>query len=124
MLRSILVLLLHLLVLLTPDLRIKNLLLQCNWTIRHILPMCKSRLQTRERTGEIEHEITHMVKDELKLMQLAGVVGQMTRLIAQVDIIIDIEKWLLDIFGDGFFFLNDPAPPNISPLPLPDPFPI
>jgi Zn-dependent protease with chaperone function len=34
-------------------------------------------------------------------MQLAGIVGQMTRLIAQVAIIIAIATWLLDIFGPG-----------------------
>src|SRR3954467_10048880 len=28
------------------------------------------------------------------------------------------------VFGSIFFFLNNPAPPKISPLPHPDPFPI
>jgi heat shock protein HtpX len=34
-------------------------------------------------------------------MQLARIVGQMTRLIAQVVILIAIATWLLDVFGPG-----------------------
>src|SRR6476620_328577 len=47
MLGSVLVLMLHLLVWLTPDLRIKKSLLKCNWTIRKRLPRCKMRLKKR-----------------------------------------------------------------------------
>src|SRR5947207_1503237 len=47
MLGSVLVLMLPLLVLLTPDLRIKKSLLKCNWTIRKRLPRCKMRLKKR-----------------------------------------------------------------------------
>ena len=54
---------------------------------------------TRELTGVLAHEITHIAKHDVELMQLAGIVGQMTRLIAQVAIIIAIATWLLDIFG-------------------------
>src|SRR5205823_2743753 len=43
MLGSVLVLLLPLLVWLTPEVRIKNSLLNCNWTIRKRLPRCKMR---------------------------------------------------------------------------------
>ncbi len=58
-------------------------------------------LMTRELTGVLAHEITHIAKHDVELMQLAGIVGQMTRLIAQVAIIIAIATWLLDIFGPG-----------------------
>src|SRR2546429_290037 len=44
---SVLVLMLPLLVWLTPGLRIKQSLLQCNWTIRKRLPRCKMRLKKR-----------------------------------------------------------------------------
>src|SRR5256714_15351594 len=47
MLGSVLVLMLPLLVWLTPDLRIKNSLLKCNWTIRKRLPRFKMRLKKR-----------------------------------------------------------------------------
>src|SRR5947207_5088464 len=47
MLGSVLVLMLPLLVWLTPDLRIKKSLLECNWTIRKRLPRCKMRLKKR-----------------------------------------------------------------------------
>src|SRR5437588_771090 len=47
MLGSVLVLMLPLLVWLTPDLRIKKILLKCNWTIRKRLPRCKMRLKKR-----------------------------------------------------------------------------
>src|SRR5205814_2167767 len=47
MLGSVLVLMLPLLVWLRPDLRIKNILLKCNWTIRKRLPRCKMRLNKR-----------------------------------------------------------------------------
>src|SRR5690554_862008 len=47
MLGSVLVLMLPLLVWLTPDLRIKESLLKCNWTIRKRLPRCKMRLKKR-----------------------------------------------------------------------------
>jgi spermidine synthase len=56
---------------------------------------------TRELTGVLAHEITHIAKHDVELMQLAGIVGQMTRLIAQVAIIIAIATRLLDIFGPG-----------------------
>src|SRR5580693_7859279 len=56
---------------------------------------------TRELTGVLAHEITHIAKHDVELMQLAGIVGQMTRVIAQVAIIIAIATWLLDIFGPG-----------------------
>jgi heat shock protein HtpX len=49
----------------------------------------------------LAHEITHIAKHDAELMQLAGIIGQMTRLIAQVAIIIAIATWLLDIFGSG-----------------------
>src|SRR5437016_2119877 len=49
MLGSVLVLMLPLLVWLTPDLRIKQSLLKCNWTIRKRLPRCKIRLSSEER---------------------------------------------------------------------------
>jgi heat shock protein HtpX len=58
-------------------------------------------LMTRELTGGVAHEITHIVKHDVELMQLARIVGQMTRLIAQVAIIIAIATWLLDVFGSG-----------------------
>ena len=58
-------------------------------------------LMTRELTGVLAHEITHIAKHDVELMQLAGIVGQMTRLIAQVAILIAIATWLLDIFGPG-----------------------
>ena len=58
-------------------------------------------LMTRELTGVLAHEITHIAKHDAELMQLAGIIGQMTRLIAQVAIIIAIATWLLDIFGSG-----------------------
>ena len=58
-------------------------------------------LMTRELTGVLAHEITHIAKHDVELMQLAGIVGQMTRVIAQVAIIIAIATWLLDIFGPG-----------------------
>ena len=58
-------------------------------------------LMTRELTGVLAHEITHIAKHDVALMQLARIVGQMTRLIAQVAIIIAIATWLLDIFGPG-----------------------
>jgi heat shock protein HtpX len=58
-------------------------------------------LMTRELTGVLAHEITHIAKHDVELMQLAGIVGQMTRLIAQVAIIIAIATWLLDIFRPG-----------------------
>jgi heat shock protein HtpX len=58
-------------------------------------------LMTRELTGVLAHEITHIAKHDVELMQLAGIVGQMTRLIAQVAIIIATATWLLDIFGPG-----------------------
>src|SRR6266511_5539286 len=45
--KNILVLMLPLLVWYTPDLRIKNSLLKCNWTIRKRLPRCKMRLKKR-----------------------------------------------------------------------------
>src|SRR6185369_3050130 len=44
---SVLVLMLPLLVWLTPDLRIKKSLLNCNWTIRKRLPRCKMRRKKR-----------------------------------------------------------------------------
>jgi Zn-dependent protease with chaperone function len=44
----------------------------------------------------LAHEITHIAKHDVELMQLAGIVGQMTRVIAQVAIIIAIATWLLD----------------------------
>ena len=56
---------------------------------------------TRELTGVLAHEITHIAKHDVELMQLAAIVGQMTRVIAQVAIIIAIATWLLDIFGPG-----------------------
>src|SRR5258708_38993820 len=49
MLGSVLVLMLPLLVWLTPDLRIKKSLLQCNWTIRTRLPRSKMQLKKRLR---------------------------------------------------------------------------
>ena len=58
-------------------------------------------LMTRELSGVLAHEITHIAKHDAELMQLAGIIGQMTRLIAQVAIIIAIATWLLDIFGSG-----------------------
>lgn len=58
-------------------------------------------LMTRELTGVLAHEITHIAKHDVELMQLTGTVGQMTRVIAQVAIIIAIATWLLDIFGPG-----------------------
>ena len=58
-------------------------------------------LMTRELTGVLAHEITHIAKHDVELMQLAGIVGQMTRVIAQVTIIIAAATWLLDIFGSG-----------------------
>jgi heat shock protein HtpX len=58
-------------------------------------------LMTRELTSVLAHEITHIAKHDAELMQLAGIVGQMTRLIAQVAIIIAIATSLLDIFGSG-----------------------
>jgi heat shock protein HtpX len=58
-------------------------------------------LMTRELTGVLAHEITHIAKHDVELMQLAGIVGQMTRVIAQVAIIIATAAWLLDIFGPG-----------------------
>ena len=58
-------------------------------------------LMTRELTGVLAHELTHIAKHDAELMQLAGIIGQMTRLIAQVAIIIAIATWLLDIFGSG-----------------------
>jgi Zn-dependent protease with chaperone function len=33
---------------------------------------------TRELTGVLAHEITHIAKHDVELMQLAGIVGQMT----------------------------------------------
>src|SRR2546422_690336 len=47
MLGSVMVLMLPLLVWLTPDLRIKKILLKCNWTIRKRWPRCKMRLKKR-----------------------------------------------------------------------------
>src|SRR5690348_15225481 len=47
MLGSVLVLMLPLLVLLTPDLRIKKSLLKCNCTISKRLPRCKKRRKKR-----------------------------------------------------------------------------
>src|SRR5207253_11412073 len=47
MLGSVLVLMLPLLVWLTPDLRIKKSLLNCNWRIRKRLPRFKMRLKKR-----------------------------------------------------------------------------
>src|SRR2546430_16979903 len=47
MLRSVLVLMLPLLVWLTPDLRLKKSLLDCNWTIRKRLPRCKMSRKKR-----------------------------------------------------------------------------
>jgi heat shock protein HtpX len=58
-------------------------------------------LMTRELTGVLAHEITHIAKHDVELMQLAGIVGQMTWVIAQVAIIIAVATWLLDIFGPG-----------------------
>jgi heat shock protein HtpX len=58
-------------------------------------------LMTRELTGVLAHEITHIAKHDVGLMQLAGIVGQMTRVIAQVAVIIAAATWLLDIFGSG-----------------------
>src|SRR5208282_5425270 len=60
-------------------------------------------LMTRELTGVLAHEITHIAKHDVELMQLARIVGQMTRLlvIAQVAIIIAVATWLLDVFGSG-----------------------
>src|SRR5208282_2064629 len=58
-------------------------------------------LMTRELTGVLAHEITHIAKHDVELMQLAGIIGQMTRLIAQVAILIAIATWLLDVFGSG-----------------------
>ena len=58
-------------------------------------------LMTRELTGVLAHELTHIAKHDVELMQLAGIVRQMTRLIAQVAIIIAIATWLRDIFGSG-----------------------
>ncbi len=58
-------------------------------------------LMTRELTGVLAHEITHIAKHDVELMQLAGTVGQMTRLIARVAILVAIATWLLDIFGPG-----------------------
>jgi Zn-dependent protease with chaperone function len=56
---------------------------------------------TRELTGVLAHEIIHIAKHDVGLMQLAGIVGQMTRVIAQVAVIIAAVTWLLDIFGSG-----------------------
>src|SRR3989442_14856637 len=47
MLGSVLLLMLPLVVWLKPDLRIKESLLKCNWTIRKRLPRCKMRLKKR-----------------------------------------------------------------------------
>jgi heat shock protein HtpX len=58
-------------------------------------------LMTRELTGVLAHEITHIAKHDVELMQLAGIIGQMTRIIAQVAIFIAIATWLLDVFGSG-----------------------
>jgi heat shock protein HtpX len=58
-------------------------------------------LMTRALTGVLAHEITHIAKHDVELMQLARIVGQMTRVIAQVAITIAIATWLLDIFGPG-----------------------
>ncbi len=58
-------------------------------------------LMTRELTGVLAHEITHIANHDVELMQLAGIVGQMTRVIAQIAIIIATATWLLDIFGAG-----------------------
>jgi heat shock protein HtpX len=58
-------------------------------------------LMTRELTGVLAHEITHIAKHDMELMQLAGIIGQMIRLIAQVAIIVAIATWLLDVFGSG-----------------------
>ena len=58
-------------------------------------------LMTRELTGVLAHEITHIAKHDVELMQLARIVGWMTRVIAQVTILIAIVTWLLDIFGPG-----------------------
>jgi heat shock protein HtpX len=51
---------------------------------------------TRELTGVLAHEIIHIAKHDMELMQLAGIIGQMIRLIAQVAIIIATATWLLD----------------------------
>jgi heat shock protein HtpX len=58
-------------------------------------------LMTRELTGVLAHEITHIAKHDVELMQLARIVGQMTRVIAQVAILIAIVTWLFDVFGPG-----------------------
>ena len=58
-------------------------------------------LITRELAGVLAHEITHISKHDVELMQLAGIVRQMTRLIAQVAILVAIATWLLDLFGSG-----------------------
>ena len=58
-------------------------------------------LMTRELAGVLAHEITHIAKHDVGLMQLAGIVGQMTRVIAQVAVIIAAATWLLDILGSG-----------------------
>src|SRR2546421_10042232 len=47
MLRSVLVLMLPLLVWVAPDLRNKNILLKCNWTISQRFPRCQTRLKKR-----------------------------------------------------------------------------
>jgi heat shock protein HtpX len=58
-------------------------------------------LLTRELTGVLAHEITHIAKHDVELMQLARIVGQMTPLIAQVAILVATATWLLDVFGSG-----------------------
>jgi hypothetical protein len=68
---------------------------------RRALRISTRLLMTRELTCVLAHEITHIAKHDVELMQLAGIVGQMTRVIAQVAIIIAIATWLLDIFGAG-----------------------
>ena len=58
-------------------------------------------LMTHELTGVLAHEITHIAKHDVELMQLARIVGRMTRVIAQVTILIAVATWLFDIFGPG-----------------------
>jgi len=58
-------------------------------------------LMTRELSSVLAHEITHIAKHDVELMQLAGIVGQMTRVLAQVAIVLAAATWLLDLFGAG-----------------------
>src|SRR5256885_13854858 len=119
MLGSVLVLMLPLLVWWTPDLRIKKSLLKCNWTIRKRLTRWKMRL--KKRLLSFSRRLHARIRKARYMHKMRCVLINRRSLLLALRLLC---KTPIFPTKSSFFFLNDTAPPEIYPLPLPDPFPI